>query len=200
MSYPQFNLTTLQLPAPTSNMTKAEYKAAYGIDLDKVNIKAFKLVLLGNEKYPIDQIKEVEDGYEIYFNGRIISITDIVQTSDKVYDVANSKPLYFHPITIVNVPQYVVSLIIIDNSSAIIDTPAKLTAKFNEIFQKAGERCRFPTTGSLYIDNTLCPAYNIEVVSAGGFAVYGFDGTQTKSIGLALDTASAVYDGVNKIN
>lgn len=98
MGHLPFNLITLQLVAPTANMTKAEYKDAYGIDLDDVNIKAFKLVLFGGEKYAIDQIKEVEDGIEIYFNGRIMSITDIVQVSDEVYSVANAKPIYCHPL------------------------------------------------------------------------------------------------------
>lgn len=136
MGYPAFNLTTIQLPAPTSNLTKAEYKATYGIDLDAVNIKSFKLVIFGNDKYAIDQIKEVEDGYEIYFNGRILSITDIVQTSDEVYDVANAKPIYYHGILLQSKTSgalYTMCLKILNNSPSLINSWAKLLAVFDSL-------------------------------------------------------------------
>ena len=100
MGYSAFNLTTLQLPAPSSSMTKAEYKTAYGIDLDAIDIRSFKLVILGKDKFPITQIVENDNGYEVYFNGRILSIGDNVETSDVVYNVSHSNALYYHLISL----------------------------------------------------------------------------------------------------
>lgn len=129
MGYLPMNLTILQLPAPSSNMTKAEYKEAYGIDLDAIDFKAFRVVIFGTHKYAIDQIKEVEGGFEIYFNGRIMSITDTVQVSDEVYDVANAKPLYWHGLDFYkDSTKENFECVVINNSPSPIDTIEKFIA------------------------------------------------------------------------
>lgn len=200
MGYPNFNLTTIQLPAPTSNLTKAEYKAAYGIDLDAVNIKSFKLVIFGNDKYAIDQIKEVEDGYEIYFNGRILSITDIVQTSDEVYDVANAKPVYYHPIFIRdNVNWSRITLAILDNSP-VAYTWNTLKAKLKSLMD-AGASIQVNGVFTEKSNNYACQAF-IMILDSTNYNLYGFNEAQNNQYSLNLDdiTASVFTDGVNKIN
>lgn len=197
MNYPQFNLTTIQLPAPASNMTKAEYKAAYGIDLDQIDIKAVKLVLLGNEKYPIDQIKAVEDGYEIYFNGRILSITDIVQTSDEVYDVANSKPIYYHPINMYKESDNAFIFTVLNNSPTPINTVAKVIAWANSITGTV----LMNGSGLIRVEGTTYPLYAIEKVSNNVFKLFyvGNNGVASLSDN-TLSNFTTVTDNVNKIN
>ena len=200
-AYPQFNLKTLQLPAPASNMTKAEYKEAYGIDLDDVNIKAFKLVLFGNEKYPIDQIKEVEDGYEIYFNGRILSVTDTIQTSNEVYDVANAKPLYYHPITMwagSGAIRGTLSCLIVNNSPTAYtkDTFISAIADFARI-------C--PLSGAIIFGSTKC-VLSYSYLSADKHVLYGYDldaGSDASVNDLesfVLQSSITFNDNVNRIN
>lgn len=201
MSYPQFNLTTLQLPAPASNMTKAEYKAAYGIDLDEVNIKAFKLVLLGNEKYPIDKIKVIEDGYEIYFNGRILSITDIIQTSDEVYDVANAKPIYIHPIALTLANDFRAGIFIFDNSPTPYNKDT-LIAKIQSIADlETGGIARIIMTGAISINEVILPiSYLAYIKASSQFQLFAGNTSQTFSVDQLKVFITSVNDGVNKIN
>lgn len=206
MGYPNFNLTTIQLPAPTSNLTKAEYKSAYGIDLDAVDIRSFKLVVYGNEKYAIDQIKEVEGGVEIYFNGRILSITDIVQTSDEVYDVANAKPIYCHPIFCSfyrQVDEEVVTFtcLIFNNSPTVFTKDTFLTWAinlFNEIpnasIMASGYKGLRPASRLKKHPTSPTDSVAIEVVTTDA------SGNDYYSVNLN-DMATATFiDGVNKIN
>lgn len=202
MAYPSFNLATIQLPAPTSSMTKAEYKTAFGIDLNAVNIKSFKLVIFGNDKYAIEQIKEVEHGYEIYFNGRILSITDTIETSDEVYDVANSKPLYFHPVILNDSTLKLgLAMIIINNSPTSLNTWDKVKAFLFSVMTSIGDTARFPATGSFFVDGESITCRNIDVTTANVIKVYGYasDGT-SKSLDIQNTLIVNVYDGVNKIN
>ena len=203
MGYPPFNLTTLQLVAPSSNMTKAEYKDAYGIDLDEVNIKAFKLVLFGGEKYAIDQIKEVEDGIEIYFNGRIMSITDIVQVSDEVYDVANSKPIYCHPIQMFIQNKCIMGCLILNNSSEPIDTWAKLKSAIHNFGGDSYNRLIL--SGGYFEEQAIICSHIIEQVSTQKFILMGVgvDGTvYTTNNGVDLTNVvfTEIIDNLNKIN
>lgn len=195
-SYPQFNLKTLQLPAPASPLTKAEYKEAYGIDLDDTDVKAFKLVIFGNNKYAIDQIKEVEGGYEIYFNGRILSITDNVQTSEKVYDIANTKPIYCHPISL------------IANSGPFVDT-RMIILLFNnvsEAYTKGNLKVALDSlNGRISINGfaKYSSKYGPTAYYAGGNIVYLDQDAQIATIGLEGFLATATVDLedlVNKIN
>lgn len=200
MGYPAYNLTTLQLPAPSSNMTKAEYKTAYGIDLDSVNIPSFKLVIFGKDKFPIDQIKEVEDGYEIYFNGRILSITDIVQTSDEVYDVANSKPIYYHPIYMdAASDKFRVTLSIMDNRSTPYDASTAL-AKLKALMD-AGAIIQ--VNGFIKLANELCPVY-LMYKSANEYRIYAHTAssaiTNTNIETFIWPDLASFVDGVNKLN
>lgn len=213
MGYPAFNLTTIQLPAPTSNLTKAEYKSVYGIDLDSVNIRSFKLVVYGNEKYPIDQIKEVEEGIKIYFNGRILSITDTIETSDEIYDVVNAKPIYFHPVVVLHPEgaesskQFNFSLIILNNSPAPINTWTKLLDTFRSIASELAlnEYARFPVTGNVYTTSGKLLISTIESINSPTpseqfLGVYVTDFSRATVSLSAMDGTPRVFDGVNKIN
>lgn len=204
MGYPQFNLTTLQLVAPTANMTKAEYKAAYGIDLDAVNIKAFKLVLFGGEKYAIDQIKEVEDGIKIYFNGRIMSITDDVEVSEEVYDVANAKPIYCHPISLLGSSNNVRFTCLIFNNSETPFTIDSFVSYIEALYAIVGDTIRIMISGG-YVDNGNTIIATYLGLSSSSFVIVGLDTSgiaQTKNYSKEdfIALFDALYDGVNKIN
>lgn len=211
MGYPPMNLTILQLPAPSSNMTKAEYKQAYGIDLDAIDIKAFRLVVFGKEKYAIDQIKEVEDGIEIYFNGRIMSITDTVQVSDEVYNVANSTPLYFHPIMILKNSgdlQYTLTFIVINNRSSAY-TLNEFTSYIDSIVASTGNPARFLSSGAWTNGEDTLTSVSLvakategtnRYLIAGGTANSAYKTVEKTSWGDIFGTPVAFTDGVNKIN
>ena len=203
MGYPPFNLTTLQLVAPSANMTKAEYKDAYGIDLDDVNIKAFKLVLFGGEKYTIDQIKEVEDGIEIYFGGRILSITDIVQVSNEVYDVANATPIYVHPISF----DIKVGGTSIGRATCLImGNRATKFANFDDLISFIRswglEYALILTNGGVY-DNSKDVVLSVMSISQDRVYLYGYSVTDHAISGsIAIDSSNVenFEDQVNKIN
>lgn len=94
-----FNLVTIQLIIPLSMMTKAEYKNAYGIDLDDIDIE--RVTLLQEEgsknKYFVDEVKTTENGVDIYAGGKILSIgSSSVSVISGVYSVTNAKPIYYH--------------------------------------------------------------------------------------------------------
>ena len=97
----QFNLTILQLVLPLASMSKAEYKQAYGIDLDDIEIEKVTLVQEegSKNKYFVDEIKETEEGFDIYAGGKILSIGSDVSVINNAYSVENAKPIYCHPIT-----------------------------------------------------------------------------------------------------
>lgn len=100
MGYPQFNKVTIQLPLPTTTMTKAEYKATYGIDLDAIDFPKVSLLVDGDNKYHVDEIKIVSDDVLILAGGKILTIGDNgnVSVTTNAYSVDNSKPIYFHPV------------------------------------------------------------------------------------------------------
>ena len=208
MGYQAFNLTTLQLPAPASNMTKAEYKEKYGIDLDHVNIKSFKLVVFGDEKYAITQIKDVEGGIEIYFGGRILSITDIIQTSDVVYDVSNSKPIYCHALQLVSndTPYLRVTALVFNNSS----TPFTFDSFKSWMFslqERVGENITILASGA-FLDTSASSDGNTAIANR----IYTQDAKiyisgvsiasapRVNILDLTTGTLGNFIDGVNKIN
>lgn len=98
-AFPQFTKTIVQLPIPSATMTKAEYKAKYGIDLNAIDFPKIIILVDGKDKYPVDEIRVVSTTTEIYAGGKILSIgsTNVSVTSD-AYSVANAKPIYCHPI------------------------------------------------------------------------------------------------------
>lgn len=198
-SYKSFSLTMLQLPAPSSNLTKAEYKEAYGIDLNEVDIPSFKLVVYGNDKYAIDQVKAIEGGYEIYFNGRILSITDIVQTSDVVYGVENAKPIYYHGIQLSNITDLSLTFAtILNNSDSLIDNISKLlswiTSIENEVF--------VPLTGTVKISGAWYSAIAIRKSANNSISLfYQTDTGRDVVDNVDLSTYfTSVIDRMNKIN
>lgn len=100
-TFPQFTKTIVQLPIPSATMTKAEYKAKYGIDLNAIDFPKIIILVDGKDKYPVDEIRVVSTTTEIYAGGKILSIgsTNVSVTSD-AYSVANAKPIYYHPIAV----------------------------------------------------------------------------------------------------
>ena len=98
-----FNLVTIQLIIPLLTMTKAEYKNAYGIDLDNIDFE--KVTLLQEDgsknKYFVDEIKIVSDDVLIFAGGKILNIggDGNVSVTSNAYSVENSKPIYWHTIS-----------------------------------------------------------------------------------------------------
>ena len=76
MGFKPFNKTTIQLPLPASTLTKVQYKEAYGIDLDDIDFPKVTLLVDGNEKYPVDEIKIVSDDVLILAGGKFLTIGD----------------------------------------------------------------------------------------------------------------------------
>ena len=102
MGYPVFNLNTIQLPIPSSTMTKSEYKQAYGIDLDSIDFQNVTLLWKGKRKYFVDSIKENESEIDIYAGGIKFSISSgNVEIDEESYDVTSPSglTLYKHTIT-----------------------------------------------------------------------------------------------------
>lgn len=201
MGYYPFDLKILQLVAPTSVLTKAEYANVYGIDLDKVDFKYFKLIEFNGEKYAVDQIKAVEDGYEIYFNGHILSITDTVQTSNEVYDVANSKPVYVHPVAITLQNDFRAGVLIFDNSPTAY-TKDTLISKFQSIADLAADGiARIIMTGATSINSETLPiSYLAYIKVSNQFQLFAGDKSQIYTVDQLKSFFTSVNDGVNKIN
>lgn len=202
MGYYPFDLKILQLVAPSSVLTKAEYANVYGIDLDKVDFKSFKLIEFNGEKYAVDQIKEIEGGYEIYFNGRILSITDTIQTSDEVYDVANSKPVYCHPIVVFQTAGsvvYSIGMLIFNQSPTKIETFDALKAEFQRIRKAAGGNANIIATGKAKDDNADIVVSHI-YVSSTVVSLYGLNASNSYTSVPIIDSTPTVVDGVNAIN
>ena len=199
MGYLPFNLVILQLVAPSSNMTKAEYKEAYGIDLDAVDIKSLRLIVFGNQKYAVDQIKEIEGGIEIYFNGRIMSITDIVQVSDEVYNVANATPIYWHGLTLFTAGGVIAFAHILKQTPTVLDTPTKLKAWFESI---TGEVI-LPLDGNIKIGDDFFDVLAIIKRATGTYDILYKTATGERAD--VTDVEITTYysncnDAVNKVN
>ena len=201
MGYLPFNLIVLQLIAPTANMTKAEYKDAFGIDLDDIDIKAVRLIVSGNEKYAVDQIKEVEDGIEIYFNGHIMSITDIVQVSDEVYDVANAKPIYYHPIRIESSSAgFKITGTILNNSGTAFENFSALLSYIRSLLTEEFTTFDFLVSGGLLDSGDFLVPYILRVTSGSALLYYYKKDGTAGSISVDSTIISSFGDYVNKIN
>lgn len=121
-----------------------------------------------------------------------------------------TKTLYFHPISISNEalrPEFVCSIIVINDSAEPIDTWAKLTSFFNNVFASLPEGvevARFPCTGFLKNADKTIVASVIEITGTTD-ATRIFKGMNVSSA--SLDSMSAnnipgapvVNDGVNQI-
>ena len=200
MGFKPFNKTTIQLPLPSSTLTKAEYKEAYGIDLDHIDFPKVTLLVDDNEKYPVDEIKIVSDDILIFAGGKVLTIGDNgnVSVASGAYSVENAKPIYCHPILIANVTTPIkiyVSLLIFNNSADSINTFAKFLA---EARSWGVANARIPCTGSF--DGGKI-ATQIDVTS-NSVSIYGTDITDGSLAQLTLQDSDVtqVVDGANKIN
>ena len=118
--------------------------------------------------------------------------------------IENAKPIYFHPINVVNTVSFYLGFIILNNDSTQLDTKDKLLSVMRAIQAELGEgnTARFPATGSFTLSSKQYIAYSIEVPNQTLVKIYGRsveDGT-SNSIEIQNLTFNATYDGVNKIN
>ena len=208
----QFNLTILQLVLPLASMTKSEYKEAYGIDLDDIDIEKVTLVQEegSKNKYFVDEIKIVSDDVLIFAGGKVLTIGDDgnVSVTNNAYSVENSKPLYFHPITIYkNTSAYkcLLSLFIINNNDEAF-TPETLLSYLQNV------RGRYLLNGNYYTSTFYLSPTIVARADAEGskFCIIGVDSTgtihsetsNTIDFEALLGALSSIdfADDVNKIN
>ena len=126
--------------------------------------------------------------------------------------VENAKPLYFHPITLLqsgnSTIQWFCCLIILNNSAEPIDSFDKLKAEFDRIFDSLPEGinyARFPCTGTFSNADSWAILGAIEVTGKDDDKrkFTGRNGSSNNTINLAfstMDYPARVFDGVNKIN
>lgn len=108
----------------------------------------------------------------------------------------NAKPLYFHPIVLVqSSPAVGLSFIIIDNNPEPYDTFAKFKEKCFGIATAIEGTARFPCSG--VVSNRH--ACSMDATSTK-LLVYGFVDSSYGSTDITDFTISSVFDGVNKIN
>ena len=143
MGYPQFNKTTIQLPVPDSTMTKAEYKALYGIDLDAIDFPKVTLLVDGDNKYCVDEIKIVSDDILIFAGGKIFTIgdDDNIYVTTGAYSVENSKSIYFHPVLAVGT-NIGIGLIIINNDPKPFEDWAEVKSYMFAVANSIGDTAR----------------------------------------------------------
>ena len=119
-TFPQFTKTIVQLPIPSATMTKAEYKAKYGIDLNAIDFPKIIILVDGKDKYPVDEVRVVSTTTEIYAGGKILSIGSTnVSVTANAYSVANAKPVYCHPVNIGykdSDHEFMITMLIFNNS------------------------------------------------------------------------------------
>lgn len=207
-SFPQFTKTIVQLPIPSSTLTKAEYKAKYGIDLNAIDFPKIIVLVDGKDKYPVDEVRVVGTTTEIYAGGKILSIgsSNVSVTSD-AYSVANAKPIYFHPILInktTGTLQYRVSFIILNNDATAF-TFNTFKTFIDNLYESVGDVVRFPCSG--FINNgtkKLILACFAKYLASSYIFVGGDDNFGASQIlGIwndLFETPDEFTDGVNKIN
>ena len=203
-TYPQFNLKTIQLPIPSVTMTKDEYKDAFGIDLDQVDLSSVVLLWDGKKKYVVDEVKEDLTGTHIYAGGKILDIDSSISVTDNAYSVENAKPVYCHPIrgsfTRQDNMLFTFTCLIFNNSSTAFTT----STFFDWILALFEEYPDASIMASGYIDNMPIS----RIYKGSGSSVFfekpklsdGVYVNDYNSMTLGdLNTGSFV-DGVNKIN
>lgn len=208
MGYPQFNKVTIQLPLPDSTMTKAEYKDAYGIDLDSIDFPKITLIVDGKNKYPVDEIKIVSDDVLIFAGGKILTIGEDgnVSVTSNAYSVENSKPIYCHPISMVDtVVRKRLTCLIFNNS----ETPFTLdTFKvfLDNLDTATSGNGRVMVSGAIYDDGETLIAsyllhknndYTISGLKASDGTAWNFSRADFNTL---FPATTEFYDGVNKIN
>ena len=207
MGYPQFNKVTIQLPLPDSTMTKAEYKNAYGIDLDSIDFPKVTIIVDGKNKYPVDEIKIVSDDVLIFAGGKILTIGDDgnVSVTAGVYSIENAKPIYCHPITCFNQnsPAYFMFTCLIFNNNPEPFTVETLKSFIDSLPDNAS------IMASGYCKTTDKEVTSISYIGRAGTS-YIFDGGKYNETAyervmfawndiIGRDT-TRIADGVNKIN
>lgn len=198
-----FNLVTIQLIIPLSTMTKAEYKNAYGIDLDDIDIERVTLLQEdgSKNKYFVDEVKTTESGFDIYAGGNILSIGSSVSVTKNAYSVDNAKPIYWHGLTFFVTGDSTVLAFahILNNTDAKLDDITKLKAWFENI---EGEVI-MPLSGNIKVSNVVYNVMSIIKRDGGRYDLLykNASGERTDIYSVEIsDYYSSCNDSVNKIN
>lgn len=209
MGYKPFNKTTIQLPLPSSTLTKAEYKEAYGIDLDAIDFPKVTIIVDGENKYPVDEIKIVSDDVLIFAGGEVLTIGDDgnVSVTTGAYSVENAKSLYFHPIVINKTSgtlQYRVSFIILNNDPTPFTFDTFKTF-IDDLYESVSDVVRFPCSGFINNGTNKLVLACFAKYGANSFIFVGgdenFGSNQIQGSWNDLyGTPNEFTDGVNKIN
>lgn len=141
----------------------------------------------------------------IYKDNMYTETRDPNSTADLKFIEANrmgDKPLYFHPVVINDANAKIgFGLVILNNSSAPLDTWDKVKEYLFSIMQSIGDTARFPATGSFTYNDEIVSCRNIDVTTTNVIRIYGYN---SSSINVYRDienfSIGNVYDGVNRIN
>lgn len=222
MGYPNFGkVKTLTLPIPDSSMTFAEYKNAYGIDLEQLENTALILLRESNEDiapvlyydkenailYTANYSVDISAGFEVKTDSLISKVI-------AGGTIENAKPLYYHPIVITSniasgTEGLSFSVIILNNDPAPINTWDKFIAWSEALADAVGGDALINCSGFYNdgVNEITSVAYLVCVSGDKSWRIRGgtYNNPQAVQVSLAkTDFANlpviSVVDGVNKIN
>lgn len=140
-----------------------------------------------------------------------LSNTQVVGDAISGGDVPNAKPLYIHPIVIVDSPSSTrainLAVFVFNNDETEFTTWAQLRTYIINIVDSLGESgiARFPTTGAFILESNTYVACHIYCQKVGENYSLRVEGTKGDGSGATgylsiYSSTLSVYDGVNKLN
>ena len=219
MGYPQIGKNrVLVLPVPASDMTAEEYKEAFGIDLNDIELR--DLILLqeaGKQAFPVLYIDKenkilytAERAYSYNDEFALVEGDSLIAKVIETGTIENAKPLYFHPVVIgqsgaQNALQC--SVIILNNDDTAFTSWDSIKAYMTSIAVSINAIARFPATGVCRNnDQDVIILSHFDVYTTGQVYVQGTKTDGTLVAGTALNVApysiadSNIHDGINKVN
>ena len=138
-------------------------------------------------------------------------LKDVIKEEVESGQIENAKPLYIHPIVIVDSPSSTRSInlavFVFNNDSTEFTTWTQLRTYITNIVDSlgAGGIARFPTTGAFMLESNTYVACHIYCQKVGenySLRVEGSKGDGSGATGyLSIYSSTlSVYDGVNKLN
>lgn len=204
MAYEVFgNNRSIVLPIPASALTNAEYKNAYGIDLSSLDFYNLVQVQDGKEIFPV--LLNDKENKVLYtadrafsYDGGFEEISDsLIAKVIESGTIDNAKPLYCHPILIVQAGVLYASCMILNNSPTEINSWDRFKT---EVISWDVETARIPAAGTFILNGEVIPSTIISKVAGNIFNIYGLDSNGSVKYIDITTMNGQVYDGVNKIN
>lgn len=220
MSYKNFGKNvTIVLPVPSQDLTFEEYKKAFGIDLQTIDLHDQIMINKDGIVYPSLYVDagsgviqtaignfDISQGFEIDSESLIqVQAKELIESGE----VDNAKPIYCHPIQLVsNVvgKWYRLTFLVFNNDSTPFTYDTFKQWLFN-LYAEIGETISIVSSGSFHatLDSQNDGEYSV------ANRIYTNDGETIKVSGGSIVTdrvniidvtagADNLIDGVNKIN